>query len=70
MSISIAQFIEAKPKELRIGQWFVLCYCKPFDNRWEYKIDELWNKDGYIAMVLIKELMNLWQWDNLPDIKG
>lgn len=68
MSIYLDQFIASKPAELRLGQWFIICYCKPVKGRWPISIDNLWNIDGNEAAVMIRSLMSWWQWDSLPDI--
>lgn len=68
--MTLDQFIANKPKELRIGQWFVICYCKAVKAHWEEAIDNLWNLDGEPAIACIKNRMWLWQWDKLPEINN
>ncbi len=65
--MTLDHFISLKPKELRLGQWFVNCYCKPVGQNWEDSINKLWNLDGEKAIACIKNRMWLWQWDDLPD---
>jgi hypothetical protein len=63
--MTLQEFIAAKPKELRLGQWFVNTYWKGSDTRSQ----QLYQLDGYAAMLYIKGLMEVWQWEALPDIK-
>lgn len=71
--MTLEDFIAFKPEELRLGQWFVVRYCKPYHNKeswhWPNDIDSLWNLDGNAAAVRIRSLMAWWQWDELPDIE-
>lgn len=68
--MTLSEFIALKPPELRLGQWFVNCYCNPTNPQgwWEGAIDELYNSDTAKSKRLITQLMNMWQWDTLPDI--
>jgi hypothetical protein len=63
--MTLTEFIARKPKELRLGQWFVNCYWKGFDVRSQ----QLYQLDGYAAMLYIKSLMEAWQWETLPEIE-
>ena len=62
--MTLNEFIAAKPKELRLGQWFVNCYWKGSDKTSQ----TLYQLDGYAAMLYIRGLMEVWQWETLPDI--
>lgn len=66
--MKLTEFIALKPAHIRLGQWFVLNYCKPVGNHWPVEVDKLWNLDGNAAGVRIRSLMAWWQWDELPDI--
>lgn len=68
--ISLEQFIAAKPRELRLGQWFVTCYWKPrFGQKHRTPLEtQLWNADGAVAKRVITQLMGAWQWTTLPEI--
>ncbi len=66
--ITLEEFIAMKPKELRLGQFFVNAYCKPANGHWEAFIDEMWNADGAKAKRLITQAMGAWQWGTLPEI--
>lgn len=72
MSISLEQFIASKPKHVRLGQWFVVCYCKAVKHgtsyHWESFVDEMFQADGEKAKKLIIETMNKWQWSTLPGL--
>ena len=63
--ITLDQFISIKPKELRLGQWFVNCYCKPVGH-WSAAEDTLFYVDDEKAKELILMCMDFWQWDMLP----
>jgi hypothetical protein len=63
-SLTLAEFIAAKPKELRLGQWFVNCYWKGSD----YKSQQLFQLDGYAAKLYIISLMDSWNWETLPEL--
>ena len=64
-SLTLAEFVAAKPNELRLGQWFVNCYWKGTDKT----SATLYQLDGYAAMLYIKGLMEVWQWETLPEIE-
>ena len=64
--ITLDAFIAAKPKELRLGQWFVNCYWKGADKTSQM----LYQLDGYAAKLFIRNLMDSWNWETLPEIKG
>lgn len=62
--MTLNEFIAAKPKELRLGQWFVNCYWRgsdPMSRR-------LYQQHGDQARRSIEYIMEQWQWDSLPDI--
>lgn len=63
-NISLQEFIAAKPKELRLGQWFVNCYFVGAD----VVSARLFYADDKTAEVLIRQKMEMWQWDSLPPI--
>ena len=67
--MTLQEFIALKPEHIRLGQWFVISFCKPVHCQWEAIIDKLWNSDGKKAEQLIAHHMEMWQWDTLPDIK-
>ena len=64
--ITLEQFINEKPRELRLGQWFVICYWKGSDELSQ----ELFQADGAKAKRIITQLMGTWQWTTLPEIKN
>jgi hypothetical protein len=66
--ITLEQFIALKPRELRLGQFFVNTYCKPVKNHWEGWVHEMYEADGAKAKRMITQLMVQWQWDTLPEI--
>lgn len=61
--ISLSQFVAAKPKELRLGQWFVNCYVYNTSlwSQWMYQLD------GAKAKQAIESAMMAYQWDTLPE---
>ena len=61
--MTLNEFINKKPECLRLGQWFVNCYWKGSDEISQ----KLYVMDGLRARQNIHYLMNLWQWDSLPD---
>lgn len=63
--MTLQEFIAAKPKELRLGQWFVNTYWKGSDSYSK----KLYQLDGVLARWEIQMLMNEWQWESLSDIK-
>lgn len=63
--MTLDEFIYRKPKELRLGQWFVNCYWKGADSYSQ----RLYQLDGVLAKWEIQLLMNEWQWDTLPEPK-
>lgn len=67
--MTLTEFIDKKPPNLRLGQWFVISYCKAVKAHWEEGIDNLWNLDGNAAKNMIMYCMDKWQWDQLPEIK-
>ena len=67
--MTLDDFIASKPEHLRLGQYFVNCYCKAVNLHWEKDIDKLYNLDGDKAHSFILWLMLAWQWDELPDIE-
>jgi hypothetical protein len=68
--MTLAQFISTKPTHVRLGQWFICCYCKPVGGHWEDSLDSLWNLPDWRAENFITGLMMHWQWDELPEING
>lgn len=66
--MTLDQFIAAKPTELRLGQWFVITYCKAVKARWEESIENMWNLDGNEAKNAIMYCMDKWQWDELLEV--
>lgn len=62
--ITLDEFIARKPKEIRLGQWFVNCYWKGSDSYSQ----RLYQLDGVLAKWEIQLLMNEWQWETLPEI--
>lgn len=62
--MTLEQFIAAKPKELRLGQWFVNCYWKGSDENSQF----LYQLDGAFAKRAIQSFMKEYQWESLPDI--
>jgi hypothetical protein len=74
MNITLSQFIASKPKHVRLGQWFVVCYCKAVMSNagphWEQDVDALWGLDGQKAIAVIEELLDKWQWKGrLPPVR-
>lgn len=69
--MTLTEFIDKKPPNLRLGQWFVNCYCKATQvgnsYYWEEIIDKLWSLDGEKAKIWIDACMINWQWDDLPE---
>lgn len=61
--VTLDQFITAKPKELRLGQWFVNCYWKGSDE----SSQALYQLDGSTAKRTIMALMRKWHWETLPE---
>ena len=61
--MTLQEFINRKPKELRLGQHFVNRYWSGSDivSRKFYQLD------GESAETFITTLMIIWQWDSLPD---
>ncbi len=66
--ITLEEFIALKPKELRLGQFFVNAYVRPANNHWETFVDELYQADGARAKRIIEGLMYSWHWSTLPEI--
>lgn len=66
--MTLDHFISAKSTELRLGQQFVISYCKAVNLNWEESIDNLWNLDGNAAKNMIRYCMDNWQWSTLPEI--
>lgn len=64
--ITLEQFIASKPKELRLGQYFVNEYWKGSD----IYSQQLYQLDGASAKRAIVYLMEVWQWETLPELKG
>lgn len=64
--ITLEQFIASKPRELRLGQYFVNEYWKGSD---AYS-QQLYQLDGASAKRNIEALMKFWHWDTLPELKG
>lgn len=62
--VTLDEFIAAKPRELRLGQWFVNCYWRVSDNhsQWLYQLDGAKAKGAIVA------LMGEYQWETLPEI--
>lgn len=63
--MTLAEFIKCKPEYLRLGQWFVNCYWKGSDKESQF----LYQLDGRSAATYITDLMESWQWNELPNIK-
>jgi hypothetical protein len=63
--MTLDQFIARKPKELRLGQFFVNSYWKGSDKTSQ----ELYHLDGYGAELYIVILMEKWQWESLPELE-
>ncbi len=63
--ITLDQFITMKPKELRLGQWFINCYWKGSDQQSQ----ELYQLDGAKAKRMIEGFMCWWHWNTLPEFK-
>lgn len=66
--MTLDEFIAAKPTELRLGQFFVITYCKAVKVHWEAGIDNMWNLDDNEAKNAIMYCMDKWQWDSLPEL--
>lgn len=62
--ITLEQFIAMKPKELRLGQWFVNNYWGRSNDYSAY----LYQLDGAKAKKEIEHFMNVHQWSTLPEI--
>lgn len=62
--MTLYEFIDAKPKALRLGQWFVNCYFKRADK----ESLAFYQKDGTDAMRWIYNFIerNQWDEDNMP----
>lgn len=65
--MTLDQFIATKPKELRIGQYFVITYMKSL--RPSEISNHLFQLDGDRAKAYILDLMEMWQWPDLPPIE-
>lgn len=63
--MKLEHFIASKPKELRLGQYFVNEFWKGSDA----ESQRLYQLDGYHAKATIMSLMAAWQWDELPEPK-
>lgn len=66
--MTLNEFIKKKPKELRLGQWFVNCYWVESD----MQSQKLYQQDGDEAKREIANYMLAWDWPDLPliDVHG
>lgn len=64
--MTLTEFIDKKPPNLRLGQWFVNAYCKPV-GYWSAVENTLFYVDDVKAKELILMCMDFWQWDELPE---
>ena len=67
--MTLAEFMNSKPHELRLGQYFYICYffaLKPVDKIPD-KMDWLYNTDNYEGVELyINQIMLSYSWRELP----
>jgi hypothetical protein len=63
--MTLQQFITSKPSCLRLGQHFVNQYWKTSDSMSQY----LYQLDGKAAENYIRTLLDVWQWNELPELK-
>lgn len=67
--MTLSDFIKTKPPELRLGQYFYNIYLyklKPEDNTHK-NMDLLYNTTSMqMAEMIIKEIMEAYQWEELP----
>ena len=63
-------FIAAKPSELRLGQWFYNSYLRNKDYQRRFQEPEWLYEclDGERVISYILNLMEYFQWDELPDL--
>ncbi len=64
--MTLEEFIRTKPPELRLGQWFSICYIRNDDNHPAVK-RMFYESSHYKCIDLIKQLMEDWQWNTLPE---
>lgn len=68
--MTLSEFINRKPPELRLGQWFYNCYLgklRPVDRMQESTQELYHTRCEHKAFELIHQIMEDYQWKDLPD---
>lgn len=63
--MTINDFIDSCPTNIRLGQWFIICYWRGDATD---QSRELFQLDGEAAICYIHNIITMWQWDvfNMP----
>lgn len=69
--MTLDDFIKTKPQELRLGQYFYNKYfskLKPEDNTHKNMDFLFYTRNSSDAILIIREIMKAYQWEELSDV--